>query len=1698
MLPLVMLTLSAPIAQAQTLSPTTATFGNWVVQTTSAAKVISLSNTQTVPLTISSISVSGDFAETSTCPIAPKTLGAGASCKVAVTFTPTALGAQAGTLTVNDSASNSPQTAQVSGTGVLPVILSSNSLPFGNQFVNTTSTAKSVTLVNYQTVPLTISGISASGNFAQTSTCPVSPNTLAARSSCAISVTFTPQATGALTGTLSVSDNASNSPQTAQLSGTGVAPVRLSTSSLPFASQVVGTTSAAKNINLTNEQKVALTIGSIATSGDFAQTSNCPLTPNTLAALSSCTISVTFTPTTPGNRTGTLTVSDNASTSPQTASLSGTGSLTGLVSITVTPVNPTVSPGGQQQLLATGMWQNGYTLNVSNFVTWLSSAQSVATVNSGGLVQAVGNGTTTITAAYESVTGSTMVTVAPPALTSITVIPATPSVAAGGYEQFTAILNYSDGSTKDVTSSVTWSSSATTVATVTSSGLASGLALGSTQITGTLGGITGSTTLAVSQPQCVAPPPGLVGWWTGDGNTVDIAGDNSGVLQNGVTYGTGEVAQAFSFAGNGSSVLVNSPVYSPTAGTLMFWFMPTGSGALTGSFDGVNRTPGLSVDSNGNLDWEFGNLSVQGVGQVSLNQWYFVAMTYASSGSEVTVNVYLNGNLAASAIASPNSSWYQQVAFGAYLGTPTPSFSGSMDEISIFSQALSAQQIQQIYTVFSAGMCKPTLQSIAVNPTNSTIAPGLLLQFSAAGTYSDSTTHDLTTSATWTSSSPSAATVNAAGLATAVAPGSTTVVASLGNQNGSTTLNVGPSLVSIQVSPLAPTIAAGTEQAFTATGIYSDESTGNLTTSASWSSSNSTVATISSGGLATGVVAGQSTITATFGSITGSAALGVTSATLSFITVTPANPSIAAGVTQQFSAIGTFSDSSTQDLTTQVTWSSSSPSVATINTNGLATTLVTGQTTITATFGLVNSSVGLTVNAAVLTSISVQPANPFVVIGSAQPFTATGTFSDGSTQDLTSVSSWGSSNQTVASINQTGLAMSLAVGATTISATFNSINGSTALTVTAVPPQLQSIAVTPATATIPAGTTQAFTALGTFSDGSSQNLTSSVVWSSSVLTVATVSNTSGTNGLATGAGSGGTVITATSGSVSGSADLTVTNAILAAIEISPEGPTIPIGNTEQFTATGLYTDGSSGNITTNVTWASSSPTVATASNTSGSQGLAASTGTGFTTISASLGSVASSTTLTVQDELVSISVTPSTASIVLGTDQQFAATGTYLSGIMENLTNSVLWSSSSTGVATITSGGLAVSESIGQTILTASSGSIIASATLMITPLQQAFSVLYTFTGGQDGANPQAGLVADPSGTFYGTTSGGGDFGLGAIFVLSPVSGVGWAETVLHSFAGGTTDGASPRTPLLQLLGGGDDNGNLYGMTFAGGASGDGVVFKLEPTGREVAVHSFSGGADGGQPYYGGLIHDSVSNLYGATHLGGDLSCVNPDGCGVVFMLNKYHVVTVLHSFTYNPPTSQDGAYPYGGLVWDSVGNLYGTTFGGGTGGVGAVFKLDSSFNETVLYSFSNATPDGINPDAGLIVDNAGNLYGTTSATNTFAGGFGAVFKLTASGNESLLHIFTGYPADGAGPIAGLLRDSSGNLYGTTLSGGSYNCGTIFKLDSKNHETVLYSFTGGADGSSPMGPLVHDAAGNLYGTTNQGGSGFGVVFKIIP
>ena len=292
-----------------------------------------------------------------------------------------------------------------------------------------------------------------------------------------------------------------------------------------------------------------------------------------------------------------------------------------------------------------------------------------------------------------------------------------------------------------------------------------------------------------------------------------------------------------------------------------------------------------------------------------------------------------------------------------------------------------------------------------------------------------------------------------------------------------------------------------------------------------------------------------------------------------------------------------------------------------------------------------------------------------------------------------------------------------------------------------------------------------------------------------------------------------------------------------------------------------------------------------------------------------------------------------------------------------------------------------------------------------------------------------------------------------------------------------------------------DKKGNLYGQTNQGGIYNGGTVFKVSQAGTEKVLHSFDpNGGDGGGPY-GSLVMDSKGNLYGTTVGGG--TRIPP--VGTVFKLSPGGTETVLYSFGASSAT--DGYEPRGALILDAEGNLYGTTELGGANGGGTVFKLSPSGTETILYNFcaEPSCADGNSPLGSLIMDKRGNLYGTTY--NGGAHDQGTVFKLGASGSYKVLHSFDSQSGDGAYPYyVDLIQDKSGNLYGTTSGGGTAGGGTVFKITTGGTEAVVYSFgSQSGDGSGPCGSLAMDASGNLYGTTNGGGAGKrGTVFEITP
>jgi len=375
-------------------------------------------------------------------------------------------------------------------------------------------------------------------------------------------------------------------------------------------------------------------------------------------------------------------------------------------------------------------------------------------------------------------------------------------------------------------------------------------------------------------------------------------------------------------------------------------------------------------------------------------------------------------------------------------------------------------------------------------------------------------------------------------------------------------------------------------------------------------------------------------------------------------------------------------------------------------------------------------------------------------------------------------------------------------------------------------------------------------------------------------------------------------------------------------------------------------------------------------------------------------------------------------------------------------------------------------------------------------------TVLYSFgTQSGDGIYPYSGLISDKSGNFYGTTyDGGANASYGAVFELSP-SGNSWKETVLYSF-GASPDGYYPYTGLVM-----DKSGNLYGATYYGGTYGYGTAYELKHSGgkwTESILHSFSNsGGDGAYPL-SSLVFDAKGNLYGTTYTGGK-------GYGTVYQLKPSKSGKWTETVVYSFLAGSDGYYPeYDSLLVGKNGYFYGTTlYGGGSYNAGTVYELFEArgvWVEKVIHSFTGGRA-GIYPYGGVVADSAGNLYGTTYEGG--ASDYGIVYRLNKTKwTESVLYSLKGGTSDGEYPYTGVTLDSKGDIFGTTYQGGTHSVGVVFEVktvNGKSKETLLYSFGSvSGDGEYPRDAPVVNTKGNLYGTTLYGGKGYGTVFEVIP
>src|SRR5580704_16692086 len=360
----------------------------------------------------------------------------------------------------------------------------------------------------------------------------------------------------------------------------------------------------------------------------------------------------------------------------------------------------------------------------------------------------------------------------------------------------------------------------------------------------------------------------------------------------------------------------------------------------------------------------------------------------------------------------------------------------------------------------------------------------------------------------------------------------------------------------------------------------------------------------------------------------------------------------------------------------------------------------------------------------------------------------------------------------------------------------------------------------------------------------------------------------------------------------------------------------------------------------------------------------------------------------------------------------------------------------------------------------------------------QTFTILHSFpTSGVDGWNP-TGLVRGPGDALYGTNGFGGPGKVGNVFKITAAGDY----SVLHNFSGGADGSLPSAAPIIDLY------GDIYGVTEYGGSANSGTIYKIDRHGNYEVLYNFLGGATGANPQTA-LVRDKAGNLYGATSNGGSSTCGRFDGCGIVFKFDSTGQLTVVYSFT----GASDAFFTTSGaLVTDQLGNLYGMTNAGGKNSEGAVYKVTPTGMETILLSCDPIS--GYQPRDGLLRTPAGELYGTTTFSGNLGGG--VVFALSETGDFRVVHAF-GETTESFS-VGGVVQDAAGNLYGTTQQGGDFHEGTIYKIEKNRKESVVYSFTGGADGGFPTNTLVIDPSGNLYGTSTTLPVSAAVIFKFTP
>lgn len=519
--------------------------------------------------------------------------------------------------------------------------------------------------------------------------------------------------------------------------------------------------------------------------------------------------------------------------------------------------------------------------------------------------------------------------------------------------------------------------------------------------------------------------------------------------------------------------------------------------------------------------------------------------------------------------------------------------------------------------------------------------------------------------------------------------------------------NSSPTLSQIVVSPAGKSIPKGTILAFTATGMYSNGTEKNLTALVTWQTSPSTVAEVNTQGSVSGKAVGNAVVTAQYESAAGSAALTVGPAALTKITVSAPESSLPLDESEQLTATGTYTDGTTQNLTSTVAWQAGPTTIAAVSSQGQLKGLSQGAAQISAAYQNLTGTAAVTVGPAALVQITVTAPKPNLPLGETEALSAIGTFSNGNTQNLTGLVTWQAGPTTVASVSAQGSLKGVNTGVAQISAAYQSVTGNAAVTVGSA--ALLSIAVSGPLSSLPLGDGESLTAIGTFSNGTTQNITQMATWQSSPATVVTIAQ-----GNLSAIGKGTSQVSAAYQGVTGTMAVSVGAAVLVRLDVSPNEASLPLGESATLMSIGTFSDGSTQNLTQVSSWSSSQPSVASVT----APGAVAGKTLGAATITAAVGSINGTSGLTVAAPvMVGVTVSPAQSSLIIGGTSELQAIANYSDGSTQNVTATATWTSEDPLLATAVSNGFVTANQIGTATIQAEQNGFTGTGAVTVAPM---------------------------------------------------------------------------------------------------------------------------------------------------------------------------------------------------------------------------------------------------------------------------------------------------------------------------------------------------------------------------------------------